>query len=118
MGIFTQSEQDFIDNRIADRIRNYFSQGFFPGLDAAQTPVRGIETLRVLASGNASLVNGVATVLTPFAGAGPILLTPQDVNSLGDPRVDNLVEGVSFDINSTGATDDGVVGWIIFGVVS
>lgn len=65
-------------------------------------------------SGKATLAGGVVTVLTVKAKAGMnCQLTPLDVNSLGTPRVDNIVAGVSFDINSTGATDDGVVGWLI-----
>jgi hypothetical protein len=68
----------------------------------------------VTAYGFATLVNGLAIVNTTFVTSTcGINLTPQDTNTLGTPRVDAIVLGVSFTINSTGATDSGVIYWEI-----
>lgn len=66
------------------------------------------------AKGLATLTNGLVTVSTTRATPGmTCYLTAQDTNTLGTPRVDNIVDGVSFDINSTGSTDSGVIAWLI-----
>lgn len=73
--------------------------------------------LAPIASGLATMAGGMVTVNTPLAYTGmKVLLTCQDLNTLGTPRLDpsTVVAGVSFGINSTGATDTGVVYWQIF----
>lgn len=72
-----------------------------------------------LDKGFVTLVNGIATINSAHChapGTVGYLLTPQDVNTLGTPRIDaaSLVDGVSIQVNSTGATDDGVIAWAIF----
>ena len=67
-----------------------------------------------LDSGVVNLSGGIATVNSTAAANGmKVFLSCQDLNVLGTPRLDpsNIVPGVSFQINSTGATDDGKVFW-------
>ena len=214
MGIFTQSEQDLINNQITNRLIFWFRSGLFPALGPFETPRRikdqlsrivsttpdtavdqdfcliknafavnyienlppaanrqmlilvdnsdsgtwqieasggdsinltgsvkmtgngeylvllgdggtnwmivahgfAMGTLSPFASGLATLVNGMVTVNTPLAKVGmKVLLSPQDLNSLGYARLDpsTIVAGVSFGINSTGATDTGIILWVI-----
>lgn len=67
----------------------------------------------ILDKGTATLTNGLATVASKWAGYGIVFFGSQDTNCLGWMRVDNIVKGVSFRINSTGNTDSGVVAWVL-----
>ena len=61
--------------------------------------------------------NGWVTVFSKMASANMMLqATPQDMNTLGTIRLNPTatVPGVSFQLNSTGATDQGVIFWQIF----
>lgn len=65
--------------------------------------------------GTALLVNGMVTVNSVFTTANaPIILTAQDDLTSGTLHVTNRVEGVSFDVLSDNAGDEGVVAWAIY----
>lgn len=68
----------------------------------------------VTASGIATLSGGLATVTNSnVTSTCFITFHPQDTDTLGTCRVGSMTPGVGFTINSTGATDCGVVAWEI-----
>ena len=67
-------------------------------------------------SGYADLTSGRVTVTTPYAGKSVILTRNQDnTTAIGNVYIyaPNTIEGVSFEIRSTNANDNGTVFWQI-----
>lgn len=71
----------------------------------------------VKATGQAVLVAGTVTVLSAFASATATILLTVDIQGgvVGDVQVGTgtIVNGVSFDINSSSSADTSTVGWTI-----
>ena len=67
-------------------------------------------------SGYADLVAGRVTVITPYAGQAVVITRNQDnITAIGNLYVyaPNTITGVSFEIRSTNANDNGTVFWQI-----
>lgn len=92
------------------RVRMIERPGYaIPTPPSAQVP-------KIQAWGFVTLVNGSATILTPYAQPGvKMQFSPQDLDTVGEIRPDpsSIVPGVSIDIYSTGAFDFGVILWTV-----
>ena len=57
------------------------------------------------------------TVFSAQVEAGSIILaTPQSPGITGNLHIENIVDGVSFDVRSDNAGDSGAFGWILWGI--